>query len=403
MKILFATSIYPYPPDSGYNKSLYPIIEHMAEKHDITILSFYEQSDAQHLGGIHRRTTAREINVARTKMRIWRKFTFPFKYLLRILFSKPIIEDNPKMKKVVEALLSKENFDIIQIQHLMMAQYFVDCKATVVHAVMDVLSARYKKQILHDITLRDKLLSLFYYFIILIYEKRAVKHITHCVMLSRQEKKRLLDAVPKYKNISIIRFGVRIKSRVDFSRQTPDDILFIGSITYRPNFDAIKYFIKDIFPSIKNRVKNATLTIIGKGYEEELRQMAINNDIEVMGSVADISPYISSHKVFVSPIRYGGGVRVKILEAMAHGIPVVSTSLGADGISVTHKDHILLADEPQAFAQWVVTLLENPELRREIAKNAYEFVKKNHNVRSYVLQYESLYEHLLKQSSVDKQ
>ncbi|UCF71518.1 MAG: glycosyltransferase [candidate division WOR-3 bacterium] len=396
MKILFATYIYLYPPESGYKKSLYPIVEHIAKKHDTTVLSFYEEGDVQHLDSIHRKTAAREINVARARMSNWRKFTYPIRYLTSILFSIPILEDNPVMTKVVKQLLHKEDFDIIQIQHLMMAQYFLNCRAPVLHAVQDVLSARYKRQIHHDITFMDRLRSLLYYFTIFIFEKRTVKHLTHCVMLSEPEKRRLLSVVPRYKDTSIIRYGVDIKSRVDFNTGKPKDILFIGYIAYRPNFDAVKYFIKDIFPSVKTHMKNAKLTIVGKGYEDELKQIAMNKDIDVIGPVSDISPYLSSHKVFVSPIRYGGGVRVKILEAMAHGTAVVSTSLGADGISVTHRKDIILADDPKSFAQWVVELLQNHELRQEIAKNAYEFARRFHDVRAYVRQYEGLYKQLLK-------
>jgi|GEM_PF-6094066 len=397
MKILFASYMYLYPPDSGYKKSLYPIIEYMAKKNDTTVLSFYEQNNTTMLGRIHERTEAREINVPRVKMSIWCKIMFPMKYLLNLLLFKPILEDQREMTKVVQDLLEKEKFDVIQIQHLMMTQYFIDCETPKIHAVQDVLSERYKKQISCDITLKDRLLSLFYYLLIVIYEKRVVKYLNHCAMLSLPEKKRLLHVVPKYKNTSIIRYGVKIRRNLDFFKRRPNDLLFVGYIAYRPNFDAVKYLIKNILPHVRVQSRSARLTVVGKGYDGELRRLTKTNGIHVVGHVSDISPYFLSHKIFVSPIRYGGGVRVKILEAMAHGIPVVSTSQGADGISATHKQNIIIADEPHIFAQWVVELLRDDSLRTHIARSAYDFVQKCHDVRSYVVQYEKLYEHLYHQ------
>lgn len=394
MKILFATYIYLYPPDSGYKKSLYPIVESIAKKNDTTVLSFYEQYNTTMLGRIHVKTGAREINVPRTKIGIWRKIMFPMKYVLGLLFSKPILEDQPTMEKVVQKLMREENFDVVQIQHLMMTQYFVRSKIPKIHAVQDVLSERYKKQVSRDITIKYRLLSLFYYLIVVVYEKRVVKYLNHCAMLSVPEKRRLLHVVPKYKSTSIIRYGIDVERNIDITVKRPHDMLFVGYMAYRPNFDAVKYFIRSILPHVRTQIKSARLTIVGEGFNADLQRLARRNGIHVVGHVSDISPYFLGHKVFVSPIRYGGGVRVKILEAMAHGIPVVSTSQGADGISVTHTQNIIIADDPHVFAQWVIELLQDDNLRTRIARCAHDFVQEYHDVRSYVVQYEKLYEQL---------
>jgi glycosyltransferase involved in cell wall biosynthesis len=146
----------------------------------------------------------------------------------------------------------------------------------------------------------------------------------------------------------------------------PASIVFSANLGYRPNVDAALYFVREIFPLILRQCPEAIFTIVGTGAPAEIQQLA-SRRIIITGRVPDVRPFIAKAAVFVVPIRYGSGTRLKVLEALAMRMPVVSTSLGAEGIPVLDGRHLLLADDPEPFATSVLRLLEDRSLARTLA------------------------------------
>ena len=141
----------------------------------------------------------------------------------------------------------------------------------------------------------------------------------------------------------------------------PRGLVFTGSMDWMPNEDAIRFFVDQILPPLRARVPDVTLTVVGRNPPAAIRALAETDPtIRVTGSVPDVRPYIERAAVFVVPIRVGGGTRLKIFEAMAMERPVVSTTIGAEGLPVRDGVDALLADEPQAFADAVAALLLDP-------------------------------------------
>jgi len=132
---------------------------------------------------------------------------------------------------------------------------------------------------------------------------------------------------------------------------------------YKPNVDAVTWFVKDVFPSIVRRVPEARLLLVGHDSRHRLRRLADGHRIVATGSVADVAPLVAEAAVSVAPIRVGSGTRIKILEALALGVPVVSTTLGAEGLDLAPGREILLADAPEDFAAEVVRLLKDRATR----------------------------------------
>jgi len=151
------------------------------------------------------------------------------------------------------------------------------------------------------------------------------------------------------------------------------EMLFIGNMGYQPNADAALYFCTEILPLIRRRSADSKLWIVGIGPEASVRRLA-GNGVFVTGGVPDVVPYYMRSKVCVVPLRAGSGTRLKILEAMALGRAVVSTSKGCEGLDVVDGEHILIADDSKEFAEQTVRLLTNNELRATIAARAREFV-----------------------------
>jgi glycosyltransferase involved in cell wall biosynthesis len=157
----------------------------------------------------------------------------------------------------------------------------------------------------------------------------------------------------------------------------PGNVAFLGSMDWMPNIDAVNWFVAEIFPLLKQRVPSATFTIIGRNPPEAIQALAKRDSaIRVTGTVPDIRPHLAKAEAMIVPLRVGGGTRIKIYEAMAAGLPVVSTRIGAEGLQVAHGENILLADTPADFAEQTASLLQTPELRQKIGHDARELVRK---------------------------
>jgi glycosyltransferase involved in cell wall biosynthesis len=159
-----------------------------------------------------------------------------------------------------------------------------------------------------------------------------------------------------------------------------DSLLFIGNFQHRPNYEGLEYFCRKILPKIRARRPGVTLTVVGAGSEGNGERSIAGEGIRLLGQVRDIREPLGKFSVFVCPIRTGAGVRVKILEAFASGIPVVSTTLGAEGLAAKPGSEIILADSPDEFASGCLRLLENPALARSMAANARLLVEAQYNL-----------------------
>ena len=158
----------------------------------------------------------------------------------------------------------------------------------------------------------------------------------------------------------------------------PRSLMFLGAMDWMPNIDAALWFVREIFPGVRQRFPDTTLTIVGRNPAAQIKELArFHSSICVTGTVEDVRPYLAEAEAMIVPLRVGGGTRIKIYEGMATGIPVVSTTIGAEGLSVKHGENILLADSPADFAKWVCELLENAELRARIGGNGLEMVRRS--------------------------
>jgi len=156
----------------------------------------------------------------------------------------------------------------------------------------------------------------------------------------------------------------------------PGNIVFLGSMDWMPNIDAVQWFAQQIYPRISERLPSATLSIVGRRPSPSVLALAkADATINVTGTVPDVRPYLAEGSVCVVPLRAGGGTRIKIFEAMAAGIPVVSTRIGAEGLPVQDGTHCFLADEPQAFADRVIEVLQGAPAIGQMATTAARLVR----------------------------
>lgn len=156
------------------------------------------------------------------------------------------------------------------------------------------------------------------------------------------------------------------------------DLMFIGSYAHRPNVDAVLYFLETIFPLVQAKLPAVKFYIVGGQPTEEIKQAASENVI-VTGFAADVAPYFENCRVFVSPLRYGAGMKGKIGQAFSFGLPVVTTSIGAEGMNLTAGREALIADEPHEFARRILEVYDNERLWQNLSDNGYRFIMENYS------------------------
>jgi GT2 family glycosyltransferase/Tfp pilus assembly protein PilF len=156
------------------------------------------------------------------------------------------------------------------------------------------------------------------------------------------------------------------------------DLLFVGNYNHDPNVDAVLYFVEEIFPRIKQQLPDVKLRIVGNAPTERIKQLAAD-DIIVTGFVPEVTPYLLESRVFVVPLRYGAGLKGKIGEALGCGIPIVTTSIGAEGMNLVHRKNSMIADDPESFARCVIEVCGDDSLCGTLSREGQEHAKRNYS------------------------
>jgi glycosyltransferase involved in cell wall biosynthesis len=196
------------------------------------------------------------------------------------------------------------------------------------------------------------------------YEPAQVRRFHHVLAVSEQDRHAMAAMVDPAR-ISVIPTGVDLaKYRYNpEARATTPLVVFTGSMDWAPNIDGVEYFCRDIWPSVLEQVPDARFRIVGRDPHARVQKLA-SASVEVTGTVPSIVDHLGEAAVVVVPLRIGGGTRIKIYVGMAMGKATVSTALGAEGLDVRHGHDILLADDPQQFADYVVRFLCDEHMRR---------------------------------------
>lgn len=168
---------------------------------------------------------------------------------------------------------------------------------------------------------------------------------------------------------------------VDHTTVRSDRLILLGTLGYLPNLDGARWFIEAILPAVRHRRPNARVALVGSSPPSSLARL-IGPGVDLVGPVDDVAGELAGGDVFVAPLRAGSGVRLKLLEAFAHGLPVVATSTAAEGLEVRDGVHLLIADDAASFAAATVRLLEDVDLRRRLSWAARELVEERYDWRS---------------------
>jgi glycosyltransferase involved in cell wall biosynthesis len=222
------------------------------------------------------------------------------------------------------------------------------------------------------------------------YLAHLMQYFRACTVVSEKERQILRQAISDGVNIVVIPNCVDLDNYHDITETPqPETLIFTGSLTYQPNYDAMCWFLQEVFPQVRKQCPGAQLFITGDHAGLPLPQVG---GVTLTGLLPDVRPYIARAWCSVVPLLTGGGTRLKILEAMALNTPVITTSKGAEGLEIESGKHVLVADVAQAFAENIVQLFARPDLRQQLVSEAGQLVQTRYNCKIVMGRYLSMVE-----------
>jgi len=377
VKVLFLSSWFPFPPDNGSRLRVFNLIKQLSKEHDISLLAF-----------------SRDGEVAQDRLEVMGRFcstvqTVPlapfksggFRAILGFLSPSPrsfVDRYSWRMKRLVEQAQGRQDLSVVVASQVDVAPY-----ATILREVPRILEEvelavsrdKYRNESRVDRRVRHGLT----WWKTRRFVAPLLRQFDGCTVVSQQERANVLSIVPDHRHVEVVPNGVDLDHyRGDFGPPEANTLIFPGALTYDANLDAMEFFVGQVFPLVKARRPRTTLRITGKTRGMDLNRLALDGGVILTGYLDDVRPTVAQSWACVAPLRVGGGTRLKILEAMALGTPVVATSKGAEGLEVTPGKDILVADEPAEFADAVARLLGDASLREELAANGRRLVRERY-------------------------
>jgi sugar transferase (PEP-CTERM/EpsH1 system associated) len=401
MKILYLSLRFPYPSHSGDKIRTHNILKHLSQRHSICFISFVQSPREASCAGQLREYCDQVKTVKLNKLGAYGNC------LMHFSFAEPfqvVYWHSREMQRQVDEMIDRNGFDIIHVQFFRMAQYVT--KYTSNRKVLDSgdsFSLNLSRRSRLDRGLPWPLLKIEANRV-KIYETEIGQWFDRVTMVSPLDRDYLLS-INGNLPISVVPMGVDLEYYQPRCKEAgwkpalpgkeyradPPILLFTGTIRYFPNKDAVLYFYHEIFPLIKNAVPNAKFYVVGNHPPKKISKLMSSGDIVVTGRVEDVRPYFAKSTVFVCPLRSGSGMQTKILEAMAMGVPVVTTSMGFEALEATAGTDIMVADDARRFAQKVICLLKDKELRQNVTQNARNLVEKKYGWSSVVKRLDTIY------------
>jgi glycosyltransferase involved in cell wall biosynthesis len=382
MRILFLSRWFPYPPDNGSKIRIFNILKQLSRQHEVSLLTFYESSDRvnEHSLGVLKEIC---VDVQAFPYQPFRPSSF--KALLGFLSREPrylVDTYSAAMASAVEENVRMGGVGLVVVSQLGMVPYARHVGG--LPALLEELElTSFIDSVKRGKTPQQRARSLLTWLKLVAYLRRVLPRFAGCTVVSELEKECVRKTVPGYDAVQVIPNAIDISCYEGyFGAPQPDTLVFSGALTYTANYDALSYFLKDIYPLILQTVPNATLRVTGRTDGVDLASLPNYSGVQYMGYVDDIRPVVAQSWVSVVPLRVGGGTRLKILESMALGTPVVSTSKGVEGLEVTDGDNVLIADSPNEFSAKVVALLRLKELRSRLAAGGRRLVEARYDWRT---------------------
>lgn len=398
MRILMIANYLPYPLLSGGRLRIYHLLRRVADRHEVTLAALLESPDDRE-GIAHLRQFCHRVETAELDGRgRWRKAPGMLRYALeghppdlRLLHSE-------SLARRIGRLAASERFDVVQMESVMglylralppgrsskTILMFQNVGAAQFARITRIERSRYRKvrSWINGVSMQH-------------WEPRYAERFDRCTTVSEADQALLRRANPRLR-VDVIPNGVDTEAYQPLPERAPmaaPSLLFIGNMSYPPCVDAVVTFCEEILPLVRRAIPAVKLRIVGADPQAAVKALA-GNGVEVTGRVEDVVAYYRESAASIVPLRAGGGTRLKILEAMALGRPVVSTTIGCEGLNVVDGEHLLIADQPDRFAEATIRVLQDAGLRDALCTNARRLVEAQYGWNQIAGRLEEVYQSL---------
>jgi polysaccharide biosynthesis protein PslH len=385
MKILVITTKSPYPLNEGRALRTFNLIREMAHHHELHLISFVQ--DAQDVSGLEHMRSICKVVTAVPLYLGWRKGKLALDVVSELVGPEPlaIIKYRHRtMEAAIRSAMRAHAYDVVHLDMLHLASYLPligrtptllmehNVEAQIVQRRAQTEASWLKRWYLHRQAAKLR-----------VFEANVCRAASKVVAVSANDVAQLeklsgrIDIVCVPNGVDTSYFTPSFETQASGKRRT---LVYVGGFTWHPNQDAIEYFCQEIFPAIRREAPDVVLRVIGK-YRKSASSAALQaqEGVELCGLVDDIRPYVRDAQAYIVPLRIGGGTRLKILDALAMGKAIVSTSIGCEGLEVTPGRDILIADEPAAFARAVLSLLNEPARAAVLGQHGRRLVEERYD------------------------
>ena len=417
--ILFLTQVLPYPLNSGAKIRAYYVLRQLAQRHKVTLLSFVRGDDkidaVEHLQGFCHGVYT--VPIHRSLLRnVWAGIKALFTGQSVII----VRDEMPEMHRALRCLLAAESFDVVHADQTSMAQYALYTQRLNtktfgrphIPLVLDAHNALYRipeRMARHEPHPLKRWLYQREARVMARYEVQTYHRFDHVVFVTGVDREEILqrnDNVAPSSNAhpatSVIPICVDTDEKPPVVRRDQTlAVTHLGTMFWPPNVEGVLWFAREVFPRVLEQVPEARFVIIGKDPPQEVHDLTLQvSNVHVTGFVPDPEPYLAETSVFIVPLRAGGGMRVKIVDAWSWGLPIVSTSIGAEGIEVEEGENILIGDTPEALAEAVVRVLRDPALGERLREQGRAWVEKHYHWRNVYPAWDDVYAQLTGEDAV---
>jgi glycosyltransferase involved in cell wall biosynthesis len=381
--ILFVSEKFPWPLDDGGQIRTFQILKMLASEFEVILIALAPSSPNDEIAV---RDLGIQIVTFRRPKREW---MIPWR-IIQALFTKrpyPLPKNfSRRILKEIERRIDSGNISALHFNHLDAAQYVdwleaLDPRIKVVFDTHNVLTLLYERLFNSESNLLRKAYCWFQWRKMCHYEKAIMRKFDKVIVCSEVER----DLVKLWgvKNCLVVPNGVDINyftpGVANMRPQArPAHLVFTGAMDYLPNAEGVRWFLRSVFPELDRRLSSYKLTVVGKNPPADLLAYGEPGKVEFTGRVDDVRPYARSADVFIVPLRIGGGTRLKILEALAMELPVVSTRVGGEGLDLQDEIHLKLVDNASEMAEVIVELCDQRERARAMAQNGCEEIRKKY-------------------------
>jgi sugar transferase (PEP-CTERM/EpsH1 system associated) len=357
LSVLVLTAQFPYPPRSGFAVRVYHVLCALAARHDVTVLSYVDGAQRAGVDPLRDVCAVEAVDwqpapLARKRLAQLAGLASRRPYASRSLVT-------PAMQEAIDALAARTRFDVVQLESSLLTAFRLPAGARVVldeHNIESEVHARTAELERSPLRRRFGALEALR---LQVFERACWRRADGVIVTSPREAP-LVAAHAPATPIAVVPNGVDTDEfRPSPEPPAPDSVVFNGRLDYRPNLDAARWLVEEIWPRVLERRPGARLAIVGRGEARDVAALA-RPSVELTGEVPDVKPYLADAVVTVVPIRSGGGTRLKVVEALSMARPMVSTTLGCEGIAVRDGEHLLIADDAAAFAERITALLADP-------------------------------------------